>query len=73
VELTVGDVVKTESNDVGKVVHISRLTVFVALPTRTGEDTVAAYLASQLRRAEEHPSNAIDAVPPYPASSPDGP
>jgi hypothetical protein len=33
-------------------VHISRLTVFIALPTTSGVDTVAAYLESQLTKIE---------------------
>ena len=54
-DLQPGDTVRTESGDVGKVVHTSRLTVFVALPTRSGDDTVAAYLESQLIKIDaEH-------------------
>jgi preprotein translocase subunit YajC len=45
-----GDHVRTESGDVGKVVHISRLTVFVALATRNEADTVQGYLESQLEK-----------------------
>jgi preprotein translocase subunit YajC len=43
-----GDSVKTESGEVGKVVHISRLTVFVALPVHGNVDRIEAFLASQL-------------------------
>jgi DNA-binding NarL/FixJ family response regulator len=52
-ELQPGDIVRTESGEVGKVVHTSRMTVFVALPTSSGDDTVAAYLESQLTKLEE--------------------
>ena len=57
-----GDLVRTESGDVGKVVHTSRLTVFVALPTSSGEDTVAAYLESQLTKIGE-PANHATEIP----------
>ena len=51
-ELQAGDWVKTESGEVGKVVHTSRLTVFVAIPDPPKPDRVEAFLASQLSRAE---------------------
>jgi hypothetical protein len=57
-KLNPGDFVRTESGEVGKVVHTSRLTVFVALPTRGGVDTVAAYLESQLAKITEPPERA---------------
>ena len=47
-ELQVGEWVKTESGEVGKVVHISRLTVFVAHLVPCKEDRIEAYLESQL-------------------------
>jgi hypothetical protein len=47
-----GDWVKTESGDVGTVVHISRLTVFVALSAPGREDRIEAFLESQLTRTE---------------------
>ena len=51
-DLKPGDWVRSYSGEVGKVVHTSRLTVFVALPTRSGDDTVAAYLESQLTKID---------------------
>jgi hypothetical protein len=44
------DWVKTEKGEVGKVVHVSRLTVFVALNDHPKTDRVEAYLESQLTR-----------------------
>ena len=49
-ELQVGEWVKTESGEVGKVVHTSRLTVFVAIPDPPKTDRVEAFLESQLTR-----------------------
>ena len=51
-ELQPGDYVKTISGDVGKVVHISRLNVFVAFAFPGRDDLVQAYLASQLTKIE---------------------
>ena len=51
-ELHVGEWVKTESGEVGKVVHFSRLTVFVAIPDPPKPDRVEAFLASQLTKVE---------------------
>ena len=51
-ELKRDDWVKTESGEVGKVVHISGLTVYVAFPIPEKEDLVQAYLESQLKKAE---------------------
>jgi hypothetical protein len=47
-----GDCVKTETGEVGKVVHISRLTVFVAIAAAGEAEHVAAYLESQLTKLE---------------------
>ncbi len=49
-ELKQNDWVKTPSGEVGKVVHISRLTVFVALTEYPKPDRVEAFLESQLTR-----------------------
>jgi preprotein translocase subunit YajC len=51
-ELQPGDWVETESGEVGKVVHISRLTVFVAFEIPGKADLVQAYLESQLTMIE---------------------
>ena len=51
-ELKRDDWVKTESGETGKVVHISRLTVFVAHLVACKEDRVEAYLESQLTKIE---------------------
>jgi hypothetical protein len=44
--------VKTERGEVGKIVHISRLTVFAALPDAPKPDRVEAFLESQLTKTE---------------------
>ena len=49
-ELQAGEWVRTESGEVGKVVHISRLTVFVAIPDPPKPDRVETFLESQLTR-----------------------
>jgi hypothetical protein len=49
-KLQQGDWVRTQSDEIGKVVHISRLTVFVALPNHPKEDRVEAFLESQLKK-----------------------
>jgi len=43
--LMVGDCVKTQFGEVGRVVHVSRLTLFVAIPSRGKADRVPAMLA----------------------------
>ena len=45
-----GDSVKAESGKIGKVVHTSRLTVFVAFPVPGKVDRVEAFLESQLTK-----------------------
>jgi hypothetical protein len=50
--LQIGDWVKTESGEVGKIVHISRLTVFVAIPDPPNPDRVEAFLESQLTKTD---------------------
>ena len=47
-----GNRVKTETGEVGTVVHISRLTVFVAFAVPGKEDHVEAFLESQLTKVE---------------------
>ena len=59
-ELKRDDWVKTESGEVGKVVHISRLTVFVAHLVPCKEDRIEAYLESQLTKIERPNSAAND-------------
>jgi hypothetical protein len=51
-ELKRDDWVKTESGEVGKVVHISRLTVFVVHIVPCKEDRIEAYLESQLTKVD---------------------
>jgi hypothetical protein len=51
-ELKRDDWVKTESGEVGKVVHISRLTVFVAIEAPPKPDHINTYLESQLTKIE---------------------
>lgn len=43
-----GDSVRTESGEVGKVVHIDRLTVFVTFLVPGKSDRMEAFLESQL-------------------------
>jgi hypothetical protein len=47
-----GDHVETTNGHRGKVIHTSRLTVFVAFPRENKEDAIAAFLESQLRKIE---------------------
>jgi len=51
-ELKRDDWVKTESGETGKVVHISRLTLFVAIMVPCKEDRMEAFLESQLTKIE---------------------
>jgi preprotein translocase subunit YajC len=46
-----GDYVQTESGEVGKVVHISRMTVFVVLSDPGKTDRIEAFLESQLTKS----------------------
>jgi preprotein translocase subunit YajC len=50
-ELERGNWVRTESGEVGKVVHISRLTVFMAFEV-AGNERVEAFLESQLTKVD---------------------
>ena len=43
-----GDCVRTESGEVGKVIHIDRLTVFVAFDVPPTAHDIKAFLESQL-------------------------
>ena len=52
-ELQPNDWVQTASGEVGKVVHISRLTVFVAHLVPCKEDRIEAYLESQLTKIQQ--------------------
>ena len=52
-ELLRGDWVKANTTgEVGKIIHISRLTFFVAIPVEGKEDRVAAFLESQLTKTD---------------------
>ena len=44
--------VRTETGEVGKVVHINRLTVFVAVMVPGEADRIEAFLESQLTKIE---------------------
>jgi preprotein translocase subunit YajC len=50
VDLQAGEWVRTESGEVGKIVYISRLTVFVELNVPGTNDRIEAFLESQLTR-----------------------
>ena len=52
-ELKRDDWVKTESGETGKVVHISRLTVFVAIMVPCKEDRIEGLLESQLTKFKQ--------------------
>jgi hypothetical protein len=47
-----GEWVRTESGEVGRVVHTARLTVFVQMEGDSKKATVKAFLESQLTRIE---------------------
>ena len=51
-ELQVGEWVKTESGEVGKVIHASRLTVVVALPDPPNPDRVEAMTDESLQSGD---------------------
>jgi hypothetical protein len=50
--ITAGDWVRAETGEVGKVVHIARLTVFVQLEEEPANSTLKAFLESQLTKIE---------------------
>ena len=52
-ELKRDDWVKTESGETGKVVHISRLTAFVAIMVPCKEDRIEGLLESQLTKIKQ--------------------
>ena len=47
-----GDWVRAESGEVGKVVHMARLSVFVQIEGESKESTLKAFLLSQLTRID---------------------
>jgi hypothetical protein len=51
-QFTAGEWVRTESGEIGRVVHTARLTVFVQMEADPQEATVKAFLESQLTRIE---------------------
>jgi len=53
--LQAGDWVRKDSGEVGKVVHISRLTVFVAISVPGKPDRILAFLESQLTKVDPAP------------------
>ena len=50
VELQRGDWVTTDQGQVGRIVHINRLTIFVAFSIPDGDERIDAFLESQLTR-----------------------
>jgi hypothetical protein len=48
-----GDIIRTEAGEVGKVVHIDRLTVFVTFTGPSALDRMEAFLESQLTKLDE--------------------
>jgi hypothetical protein len=61
-QLQTGNWVETESGQVGKVVHISRLTVFVAVPVTGKVDRLEAFREDQLTKTKP-PGNRSDVFP----------
>ncbi|HEX4413873.1 MAG TPA: hypothetical protein VH107_09625 [Lacipirellulaceae bacterium] len=51
-QFSAGEWVRTDSGEVGTVVHTARLTVFVQLESDPSEATVKAFLESQLTRID---------------------
>jgi preprotein translocase subunit YajC len=45
-----GDWVRTDTGEVGRVVHVTRLTVFVQLESEPNDASLKAYLMSQLTK-----------------------
>ena len=58
-ELQNGDWVRTEKGEIGKVVHISRLTAFIEIPAKGTDSTLVSYLLSQLTTIDP-PTKATD-------------
>jgi hypothetical protein len=58
-ELQNGDWVRTEKDEIGKAVHISRLTVFIEFHIADKGPLIVSYLASDLTKIEpsEAPSS----------------
>jgi hypothetical protein len=61
-QFTAGEWVRTETGEVGRVVHSARLTVFVQMEAEPAEATVKAFLESQLTRIE--PPSEPKEIPP---------
>jgi hypothetical protein len=57
-ELNVGDYVKTEQGEIGKVMHIDRLTVFVSFAQQSHPQPheIRAYLKSALTKTDPPPT-----------------
>jgi hypothetical protein len=53
-ELQPGDLVKTTTGKVGRVISTFRMTAFVSFPRFGSDDYVSGYLASELRKIVEH-------------------
>jgi hypothetical protein len=51
----IGDRVRTETGEVGKIVHIARLTVFVQLDSEPDDASLKAFLMSQLTKIDPPP------------------
>lgn len=51
-DLQCGEWVRTESGEVGQIMHISRLTVFVAFNVPGANDRIDAFLESQVTRTD---------------------
>jgi hypothetical protein len=63
VKLQAGDDVRTESGEVGKIVHISQLTVFVAFRDPGQPERILAFLESQLTRVDPPRAGAGEPLP----------
>ena len=50
--ITAGDWVRAETGEIGQVIHIARLTVFVQLEAEPSNSTLKAFLESQLTKID---------------------
>ena len=50
-----GDWITTSNGQIGKVIHTSRMTVFVAFPNEGKADSIGAFLESQLKKTDPPP------------------
>ena len=54
-----GDVVRTVSGEIGRIVHFARLTVFLQMESEDKDATLKAFLMSDVTKIEPPPSALI--------------